>query len=95
MIANVNGYAIDLSQLEAIHLDSHGGDWGDVIVLTLKPTMQYVKNPETNEWELHHTNTVIEQPCIDQSSQNAKYEKWVKAWQEYKDSIQNFESEDD
>lgn len=56
--------------------------------------MQYVKNPETNEWELHHANTIIEQPCIDDESMEAKYEHWVKLWQKYKDSIHEGEDKE-
>ena len=49
--------------------------------------MQYVKNPGKNKWELHHANTIIEQPCIESESMEAKYNRWVKLWQEYKDFI--------
>lgn len=91
MIAEVSGLAIDLSKLEAVTTASHGGDWGYVVVLTLKPTIQYVQNPETNEWELHHANTIIEQPCIDYDVMMTKYEKWVAAWEEYKESLREEE----
>ena len=87
MIATVLDYSIDLEHLEAIYMDERGGDWGYYVILVLKPTMQYVKNPETNEWELHHANTIIEQPCIESESMEATYNHWVKLWQEYKDFI--------
>ena len=87
MIATVSDYSIDLEHLEAIYMDERGGDWGYYVILVLKPTMQYVKNPGTNKWELHHANTIIEQPCIESESMEATYNHWVKLWQEYKDFI--------
>lgn len=87
MIATVSNYSIDLEHLEAIYMDERGGDWGYYVILVLKPTMQYVKNPGTNKWELHHANTIIEQPCIESESMEATYNHWVKLWQEYKDFI--------
>lgn len=93
MIATVSGVTIDLSRLEAISMTSRGGDWGCIVVLTLKPTIQYVQNPETNAWELHHANTVIEQPCIEYDAMVAKYEKWVDLWNKYKESKEEHESE--
>lgn len=86
MIATVSYVTIDMSQLQAISLDERGGDWGYFVILTLKPTLQYVQNPETNEWELHHANTVIEQACIEYDSMISKYEKWVQKWEEYKEA---------
>lgn len=86
MIATVSGVTIDLSHLEAISMVSRGGDWGDIVVLTLKPTIQYVQNPENGEWELHHANTVIEQPCIEYDSMIAKYDKWAELWEKYKET---------
>ena len=94
MIATVSNYSIDIEHLEAIYMDERGGDWGYFVILVLKPTMQYVKNPETNEWELHHANTIIEQPCIDDESMEAKYEHWVKLWQKDKDSIHEGEDKE-
>lgn len=93
MIATVSGVSIDLSRLEAISMAYRGGDWGDIVVLTLKPTIQYVQNPETNEWELHHANTVIEQPCIEYDSMVAKYDKWVKLWEEFKEDTDKYETD--
>lgn len=87
MIATVSNYSIDLEHLEAIYMDERRGDWGYYVILVLKPTMQYVKNPGTNKWELHHANTIIEQPCIESESMEATYNHWVKLWQEYKDFI--------
>lgn len=86
MIATVSGVTIDLSQLQAISMDSRGGDWGDIVVLTLKPTIQYVQNPIDNSWEIHHANTIIEQPCIEYDAMIAKYDKWVEKWKEYREN---------
>lgn len=52
MITTVSGYTIDVSQLVCISKDDKEGDWGWLVVPTMKPELQYVKNPDTNELEL-------------------------------------------
>ena len=88
MLGTVSNLTIDLSRLETIWLgykeDEEGSDWRDLVVLRLKPTIQYAVNPVTGGLDAHTVESpIVEQRCIDQDSQKVKYNHWVKLWEEY------------
>ena len=91
MLGTVSNLTIDLSRLEAIWLDNKESDeygcWGYLVVLKLKPTLQYLVNPVSGELEVHTVESpLIKQECLDQESQQGKYEHWIKLWEEYKNT---------
>ena len=93
MIATVSNLTIDLSRLEAIWLgykdfnDNNG--FRDLVILRLKPTLQYLTNPITGELEVHTVESpLIEQRCIDEESQQMTYKQWVSKWEHYKESME-------
>ena len=88
MLGTVSNLTIDLSRLEAIWLgyreDEEVSDWSDLVVLRLKPTIQYAVTPVTGGLDAHTVESpIIEQRCIDEDSQKAKYNHWVKLWEDY------------
>ncbi len=82
MIIEHSGMAINVAELLHItHEDINDDDHR--IIFQFKPTMQYVKNPDTGELELHTVYPTTYQSFVFIEAKEWAYNWWVNAWKEW------------
>lgn len=94
MVADVNGFSLDLSQVISIKLETTDyDDEMDKVIFTLRPIPQYVWNPKYEEWEFVNEPTTIVRKFTSTSSARSHYKFWIEEWNGYTNKLEDIKSE--